>query len=109
MMLPRSAVYVSLVMVTVILALVAWLIVDTMAQRPSVAPRFPQGHERSAPRETVALTQAEIDGAALTWLAADAPAPIQPAAADVILAWASVERAVLSQPGLSSSSARLNE
>lgn len=99
MMLPRSAVYVSLVMVTVILALVAWLILDTMAQRPSVAPRFPQGHERSVPRETVALSQVEIDGAALTWLTADT----------VTLAWSSVDGATASRPGLSRSGARWNE
>jgi hypothetical protein len=45
MLLPRSAIYVSLVMVTVILALVAWLILDTLAQRPSVPARVQHAHE----------------------------------------------------------------
>ena len=79
MMLPRSAIYVSLVMVTVILALVAWLILDTMAQRPSVAPRFQPAFERSAATETV------------------------------VARWSAGDGAALSQPGLSPSGARWNE
>lgn len=79
MMLPRSAIYVSLVMVTVILALVAWLILDTMAQRPGVAPRFQPGYERSAATETLVAHGSADDDAAL------------------------------SQPGLSPSGARWNE
>jgi uncharacterized membrane protein len=54
MLLPRSAIYVSIVMVTVILALVAWLILDTMSQRPGIAPRFQHGYERSLSTSTVA-------------------------------------------------------
>jgi len=79
MMLPRSAIYVSLVMVTVILALVAWLILDTMAQRPNVAPRFQPGYERGA------------------------------ASGTVVARWSAGDGATLSQPGLSPSGARWNE
>jgi hypothetical protein len=80
MLLPRSAIYVSLVMVTVILALVAWLILDAMAQRPSVAPRFQQHPTgRTLPSSAIASLHA------------------------------SDEFLVLSQPGLSPSSARWNE
>jgi len=51
MLFPRSAIYASLVIVTVIVALVAWLILDTMAQRPNVPMRLPRGYEelRSGP------------------------------------------------------------
>jgi curved DNA-binding protein CbpA len=45
MLFPRSAIYASLVIVTVIVALVAWLILDTMAQRPNVPSRLPRGYE----------------------------------------------------------------
>jgi hypothetical protein len=79
MMLPRSAIYVSLVMVTVILALVAWLILDTMAQRPNVAPRFQPSYERGAASETV------------------------------VARWSAGDGATLSQPGLSASGARWNK
>jgi hypothetical protein len=79
MLLPRSAIYVSLVMVTAILALVAWLILDTLSQRPNVAPRFQPGYERSASTETV------------------------------LARWSAGDGAPLSQPGLSPSGARWNE
>lgn len=79
MMLPRSAVYVSLVMVTVILALVAWLILDTLAQRPSVAPRFQPVYERGASTETL------------------------------VARWSPDASGTQSQPGLSTSSTRWNE
>jgi curved DNA-binding protein CbpA len=51
MLFPRSAIYASLVIVTVILALIAWLILDTMAQRSSIPARLQRGYEemRSGP------------------------------------------------------------
>ena len=45
MLFPRTAIYASLVIVTVIVALVAWLILDTMAQRPNVPYRLPRGYD----------------------------------------------------------------
>jgi hypothetical protein len=85
MILPRSAIYVSLVMVTVILALVAWLILDTMAQRPTAPTRFQPPSVRISPgaRDSSSVTSA--------------------------VAVSSVERAGAVQPGLSPSSARWNE
>lgn len=55
MLFPRSAIYASLVIVTVIVALVAWLVLDTMAQRPNVPVRLPRGYEemRSGPMVAV--------------------------------------------------------
>jgi hypothetical protein len=79
MLLPRSAIYVSIVMVTVILALVAWLILDTMSQRPGIAPRFQHGYERSLSTEAVAVAR-----------------PVD-------------DLGILVQPGLSPSSERWNE
>jgi hypothetical protein len=61
MLLPRSAIYVSIVMVTVILALVAWLILDTMSQRPGIAPRFQHGYAPSLSTEAVALARSVDD------------------------------------------------
>jgi hypothetical protein len=45
MLFPRSAIYASLVIVAVIVALVAWLVLDTMAQRPSAPMRLPRGYD----------------------------------------------------------------
>ncbi len=56
MLLPRSAVYASLVIVTVIVALVAWLVLDTMAQRPNVPIRSPRGYEELRSGPVVATT-----------------------------------------------------
>ena len=60
MLFPRSAIYASLVIVTVIVALVAWLVLDTMAQRTSVPSRLPRGYEelRSV---TVAETPLQLE------------------------------------------------
>ena len=45
MLFPRSAIYASLVIVAVIVALVAWLVLDTMAQRPNAPMRLPRGYD----------------------------------------------------------------
>jgi len=66
-------------MVTVILALVAWLILDALSQRPGIAPRFQHATGHTLPSSTL------------------------------VAAWSSDEPPVLSEPGLSSSSARWNE
>jgi hypothetical protein len=94
MLLPRSAIYASLVMVTVILALVAWLILDALAQRPSVAPRFQSSTER--------MTGPSVRSAL--------PAGASPMADTVVVAGLpSDEIALVYGPGLSSQSARWNE
>jgi hypothetical protein len=68
MMLPRSAIYVSLLMVTVILALVAWLILDTLAQRPLTPSRLPRVSEQSR----------SVQIATLGWRIEDLSASVQP-------------------------------
>jgi hypothetical protein len=94
MLLPRSAIYVSLVMVTVILALVAWLILDALSQRPSVAPRF----QNSMERMTVPSPRSAL------------PAGASPAGDRVVVAsLPSDGLALVSGPGLSSQGARWNE
>jgi len=92
MLLPRSAIYVSLVMVTVILALVAWLILDTMSQRPNVAPRF---------QHTIGRASGRVGSQSV--LAVRAPSSSSPSLLS------SDERTLASQPGLSPVSARWNE
>jgi hypothetical protein len=54
MLFPRSAVYASLVIITVIVALVAWLVLDTFAQRPSTPMRLPRGYDEMHAGPTVA-------------------------------------------------------
>ena len=56
MLFPRSAIYVSLVIVTVIVALIAWLILDTMAQRSSIPARLQRGYEEMRAGPLVATT-----------------------------------------------------
>ena len=61
MLFPRSAIYASLVIVTVIVALVAWLVLDTMAQRPNVPYRLPRGYDEMRAGPTVATSwQSEV-------------------------------------------------
>jgi hypothetical protein len=132
MLLPRSAIYVSLVMVTVILALVAWLILDTLSQRPSMAPRFQptpfqptpfqptieRGSLPVAPSDPLSSGRSDERLAAVT---ASAPVPDGPsgvsvsAADDAMIEAAQLsdkpadERTATAQPGLSPSRARWNE
>ena len=127
MLLPRSAIYVSLVMVTVILALVAWLILDTLSQRPSMAPRFQptpfqptieRGSLPVAPSDPLSSGRSDERLAAVT---ASAPVPDGPsgvsvsAADDAMIEAARLsdkpadERTATAQPGLSPSRARWNE
>ena len=56
MLFPRSAIYASLVIVTVILALIAWLILDTMAQRSNIPARLQRGYEEMRAGPVVATT-----------------------------------------------------
>jgi curved DNA-binding protein CbpA len=66
MLFPRSAIYASLIIVTVIVALVAWLILDTLAQRPNAPTRFPRGYEEMRSGPTVASSwQSERLGASV--------------------------------------------
>jgi hypothetical protein len=57
LLLPRSAIYASLVIVTVIVALVAWLVLDTMAERSSVPARLQRGYEELRAGPVVATTR----------------------------------------------------
>jgi hypothetical protein len=50
MLFPRSAMYASLISVTAIVALVAWLILDTLAQRPNAPSLAPRAHEEMRSR-----------------------------------------------------------
>jgi hypothetical protein len=136
MLLPRSAIYVSLVMVTAILALVAWLILDTLSQRPSVAPRFQptpfqptieRGSLPAAPSGSLGSGDSGGSGgsgrsderfAAVTASASvpDGPSGVSVSAADDALIDAARfaekpadERTAATQPGLSPSGARWNE
>lgn len=125
MLLPRSAIYVSLVMVTVILALVAWLILDALSQRPSMAPRFQPTIERgSLQAAPVASSGAGSSARSDERVAANTASVAVPAAPSGVSVWASDdalidaaqfseqpsdERPVAAQPGLSPLSARWNE
>jgi curved DNA-binding protein CbpA len=125
MLLPRSAIYVSLVMVTVILALVAWLILDALSQRPSVAPRFQPGVERSGHRTATAASLRSDERlaavASITTSAEAVAASAEPSTAsasdadDALIDAAGLfeqradERAMTAQPGLSPLGTRWNQ